>query len=320
MNGEHLSENRVKIILDVDGKGGVRLLQDTQTGVRAVGVEAKQATGHIRQMNTINRNAIVMFKQLSAALAAYKVVDWANQAIDAYEGWEVALTDMGRVTDQSFEQIQESMRGVDPVLGHSTELVQGYYNVISAGVQEPVRAQYFLVNASKAAKSAHVDQAKTVEGTTKMLTGFAGELENSAEALDLLFTIEREGQTTFAQLVPIIGDISAISREAKVSATEMGGALALLTQTSGSTSEAATKYKAILMGLYKPQEKMAKLISQIGYASGQAMVQELGLANTLQAVKEHAEQTNIPLGKLFESSEALVGIAALSANNFETFR
>lgn len=127
MNGEHLSEHRVKIILDVDGKGGVRLLQDTQTGVRAVGVEAKQATGHIRQMNTVNRNAIVMFKQLSAALAAYKVVDWANQAIDAYEGWEVALTDMGRVTDQSFEQIQESMRGVDPVLGHSTELVQGYY-------------------------------------------------------------------------------------------------------------------------------------------------------------------------------------------------
>jgi len=149
------------------------------------------------------------------------------------------------------------------------------------------------------------------------MAGYGDEIKTTSDAADLLFAIEKEGQTNVAELVPIIGDLAAISHEVGVKADEMAGALALITQTSGSTAEAATKYKALLIALVKPNEKLTEVIKGLGYESGKAMIADLGFVESIKKIKEHSEKTGIPLGKLVRSAEGLIGIAALGAENFE---
>ncbi len=254
---------------------------------------------------------------VTAASAGF--ILFSKKVIQNFARWESALVDMGKVTAESLDSIRTKIMDLPPVLGSATELVQGYYQVISAGVTKPLAAMELLTVAAKASKAAHLEQSETIKALTKMMAGYEGEIKTVTEAADLLFAIEKEGQTTFAELVPIIGDMSKVSKELGISSNEMGAALALITQTSGSTAEAATKYKATLIGLYKPNETMIKLLKDLGFASVQLMIKQLGLSDSLKMITERAKQTDIPLGKLFRSSEGLIGLSALGAKNFDIF-
>ncbi|WMW64391.1 phage tail tape measure protein [Nitratidesulfovibrio liaohensis] len=253
---------------------------------------------------------------IAAGLGAVGLGVGLTETLRETARFETALSDMGKVSDESFGAISKRILALPPELGTASELMDAYYQTMSAGVTEPVKALDMVVTASKAAKGAHVEQGETIKVLTKTMTGFAGELKTAAEASDLLFGIEKVGQTTFRELVPHVGSLAALSREVGVRATEMGGALALTTQTAGSTSDAATQLRGVLLGLYKPTEEMAKLFKRMGYESGQALVKDKGFVGALQAVYAAAEKAKVPISKLFENSEALVGLAAMSANGF----
>lgn len=273
---------------------------------RKVGLEAEALKGRLTSMQGM----------VAGTLGAVGVGVGISETLRETARFETSLADMGKVSTRSFGEIKAEIMALPPELGSATELMEGYYQTMSAGVTEPVAAMDMLVTASKAAKGAHVQQGEVIKALTKVMTGFAGELTTAAEASDLLFAIEKDGQTTVAELVPHIGSLAALSREVGVAATEMGGGLAQITQTAGSTSDAATQLKAILIGLYKPTEEMGKLLKRMGYESGQALVADRGFVGALQALREAADKAGKPLSKMFESSEALIGIASLASNNF----
>jgi len=259
-------------------------------------------------------------KQAAVATAAYMSLRTAaslvSQTFADFRDYQSALVDMPKVTDQDLGTIDAAIKAMPRELGDPTSLLKGYYQTISAGVTDTTAAMDLLTTASKAAKAAHVSQEETIKGLTKTLAGFDGEIRNAAEASDLLFKIEKLGQTSFAELVPVVGDIAAATHLVGVKSQEMAAGLSLITQTAGSTAEAATKWRGIMIGLYKPTENLQKVLKALGYQSGQAMVQYLGLAGTLQTLQAVADKSGFSLGKLFEDSEALTGIAALSAQQW----
>ena len=255
----------------------------------------------------------------AAALAYLSFREGARVSSDAFASfreYESALTDMARVTDESLGSVDARIKAMPRSLGDPTALMQGYYQVLSSGVTDAAASMDLLTTAAKAAKAAHIDQGETVKALTKLMAGYDGEIKSAAAASDLLFRIDNLGQTSFAELVPVIGDLAEVSHLVGVSAEEMASGLALITQTSGSTSEAATKWKAVMVGLYKPTENLEKVLKALGYQSGVAMVQQLGFAGTLQTLQAVAEKSGFAIGKLFDSSEALTGIAGLSAQEW----
>lgn len=261
-----------------------------------------------------------LVKRAGAAAAAYvSLREGARAAGDAFgqfAGYESDLTDMAKVTDQSLSEIDAAIKAMPRSLGDPDALVKGYYQTISAGVTDATAAMDMLTTAAKASKAAHTAQDETIKGLTKTMAGFDGELRNASEAADLLFTIEKLGQTNFSELVPVIGDVAASTHLVGVSSQEMAAGLSLITQTSGSTAEAATKWRAIMIGLYKPTENMQTVLKALGYQSGVAMVQQLGFEGALRKLQGTADKSGFSLGKLFESAEALTGIAGLSAQDW----
>lgn len=253
---------------------------------------------------------------LAAGAAAIGI---GSKAVGEFAEFETALTDMGKVTDEPLEQISRKIMALPPELGSATDLVKGYYQTISAGVTDPNQAMDMLVTASKAAKAAHVDQGDVIKGLTKVMAGFSGEIKTATEASDLLFAMEKAGQTSFAELVPIIGDVASLSKQAGANQYEMGSMMARLTQTAGSTSQASTQYRAILMGLIKPTKDMTDALEAMGFKSGSAAVESKGLSGTLEGVQKYAEASGLGMGKFFESSEALIGLGPQLADDFGAY-
>lgn len=256
----------------------------------------------------------------AAALVSLQgAVSFAGKSFNAWKEYESGLIDMGKVTDESITSIRKKIESIPAALGSSTELVRGYYQTISAGVTDADAAMDVLVTSAKAAKAAHVSQDETIKVLTKTMAGFEGQIRSAVEATDLLFSIEKLGQTSFSELVPVMGDLATATRMVGVSHQELAAGMALLTQTSGSTAEAGTKWRAVMMGLFKPTENMAKTLKSLGYETGQAMVAQLGLMGALQTLERAAKSGGTQLGKLFESSEGLTGIAAMGAGEWERY-
>ncbi|UJX40390.1 phage tail tape measure protein [Desulfovibrio sp. JY] len=262
-------------------------------------------------------------KRAGAAAAAYLSIRESlrvtGDAFSQFANYQADLTDMGKVTTESLDAIDAKMKAMPRALGDSDALVKGYYQTISAGVTDSAEAMDMLTTAAEASKAAHVAQDQTIKALTKTMAGFDGEIKSATEASDLLFSIEKLGQTSFAELVPVIGDVAESTHLVGVTSQEMAAGLSLITQTSGSTAEAATKWRAIMIGLYKPTENMGKVLKALGYESGVAMVKEKGFAGALQTLQATADKSHFSLGKLFESSEALTGIAGLGAQDWERY-
>ena len=276
------------------------------------------ATGVFRRTGMQVENLKRKVFSLNSAVAGLGLGLGGMEMYQQARDFETALTDMSKVTTRDLGLIRTEIMSLPPELGNATELMRGYYQVISSGVTDPAKAMEVLVTSAKSAKAAHTAQDDVVKALTKTMAGFGGEIKNAAQASDLLFSIEKVGQTSFAELVPVVGDLSTLSHALGLNTAELGGTLAHVTQTAGSTSQAATQYKAVLMGLYKPTENMQKLLSKMGYESGKALVADKGFVGALRAVKQESEKSGVALGKVFESSEALIALNALFSNSFET--
>jgi TP901 family phage tail tape measure protein len=287
--------------LGVDTSG----LRVAETQLSRFGVKASSIFSSIQKQVFSLRGAFI---SLGGGLAIRSIINSVSE-------YETALIDMGKVTGQSFDVIDKQIKSLDASLGNSIELMKGYYQVISAGVTEPNKALETLTTASKLSKVAHVEQADTVRALTKLMAGYRDSLTSTEQAANLLLKTEKLGQTSVAELVPVIGDVANISNLAGARVEEMAAALALITQTAGSTAEATTQLKALMRSVVKPTDELVEVFKEFGSVSN--ALKQLGLVEWLRRVKEAGGDAAGVAALLGGRQESLIAFSALLANNFQ---
>ena len=291
--------------------------------IKAIQTQAQKSTSEMgASFSKFTAEHSAQFKKVGmVAAAAGAVIMLAIRNINkSFEDYQTRLVDMGRVTDESLETIAARIKSIPPILGSATELLTGYYQILSAGVTDTNTAMDLLVVGSQTAKSAHIGQEAVILGLTKVLAGYEGGVKDATEAADLMFAIDRAGQTTVAELIPVIGGLAKISHDLGISQDELGGSMAVITQTAGSTSDAATQYEAVLRGLLKPTTELKNLIKSWGFESSEAAIKSLGFVEVLNRLKESAHGNSEIMATLFGRAEAMMGMSALSAKNFDVLR
>ena len=275
--------------------------------------ELDKAGGHIssfsEKLGKIGKIATVGGAAVTAA--------FTKTFID-FTSYEEKLIDMAKVTDEPFDQIKAKLGEIDPVLGSSKDLLSSYYQVISAGVKDPVEALDTLTVSLQAGKAAHTATSEVVKGITKMMAGYEGAIKDASVAADLLFSIEKEGQTSVAELIPYIGGLAKVSFDLNIKQEALAASLAVISKTAGSTGEAATQYEAILTGLMKPTETMKDAIKAMGYESAELAIKEEGLVEVLKFLEKYTGGSSEALAELFGRKEAMMGFSALGAEGFKT--
>ena len=278
---------------------------------KASNVAGNQAELFGRKTKTAISGMGGLITGLGAKIAAlglgFAAIRLGKGAVDSTADFEEVLVDMGKVTDQSFDDIKKSILSIKPTLGSATELVKGYYQVISAGVTEPVKAIETLTVASKLAKTAHTDQGEVVKGLTSVMDAFGTSAIESADAMQ---TIEKAGKTSVAELVPIIGEISASSKALGVNLNEMGAGFAAITKFSGGTEKAATQFRALLISLLNPTKELTALLQK--YGGAQAAIKEIGLEGVMKLIADSTKGNAEALKTMLGPTEAYLGFLGLT--------
>jgi TP901 family phage tail tape measure protein len=294
--------------IKVDGATGAASIESFEGQIKKLGQTSESTFSKISGS----------FDALGGKWAALGGAALYGKAISDFNQYQSALTDMAKVTDDSLDNINKKIMSMGSSLGSPTELMRGYYQVISAGVTDTAKATDILVTASKMGESAHVEQAQSILALTKVMAGYEGQIKNTSDAADLLYGIERLGQTRVSELVPVIGDVASISHVLNVNQNEMGASLARISQLAGDTSIAADEYKAVLNALIKPTKQMNDLLTEHGYASGGAAIADRGFIGVLQMIQDATDGNTTALGKLIQRREAILGFLALMSDGGKT--
>jgi TP901 family phage tail tape measure protein len=210
-------------------------------------------------------------------------------------------------------------------VGQSTgSLEEGLYQVVSAFGATDESLGILEINAVAAAAGL----ATTAEaiGLTSAVTKAYGDTSAGAvqQVADLAQMTVSMGQTTFPELAGSIGAVAPLASNLGVDMETLFAVMATGAGVTGSTGEVATQLRGILQSLMAPTESMGELFSQLGWESGQAMVETVGLRGTIMAVVQAAQQSGTPLQSYIGSIEgqtlamALAGPqAATLANNLD---
>jgi hypothetical protein len=91
-----------------------------------------------------------------------------------------------------------------------------------------------------------------------------------------------------------------------VSLEELFGVIATATGVTGDTTQVTTQMASALAAMITPSKEMAGLFEYLGYASGKAMIQELGFTKSLKTIVSMSDKAGVSLGNMFGRKEAMV--------------
>ena len=204
--------------------------------------------------------------------------------------------------------------------GTSTELLtDGLYQVVSA-FGETDDAMKILEISTKGAAAGNATVTDSVNLLSAVTKGYGDTSAKAAQQTsDLAFLTVKLGQTDFPSLAQNMGKVIPLAGAMKVSQEELFGAMATLTGVTGGTAEVTTQLRGTIQAFMKPSESMSAALKGMGYETGAAALESLGLNGALTGLKESVGGNTTELGNMFGSVEAGTAVLALTGSQADIF-
>lgn len=219
---------------------------------------------------------------------------------------DTSVMSIGKMTD-SVRQLAISGKVTQDV----NQLSDGLYNIVSSGFQG-ADALKILGESAKAASAGLTDTITSGTAITQILNAYGMSAQNAAQISDILFHTVNVGVLNFQELAQTTGQWAATTAALKVPIGEATAALAAMTKAGSDADMAATSLRTMMLAFINPSDEMQKLLTKIGFASGQALIAQLGLAGGLQKVVSATDGSASSLQKLFQDVQGLNGVLQLT--------
>lgn len=199
----------------------------------------------------------------------------------------------------------------------AADLTDGMYQVVSA-FGDSADAAAILETAAKSAAAGNATTTDSINLLSAVTKGYG---DTSAEAVqqaaDLAFATVRLGQTSFPELAAGMGKVIPLASTLGLEQEQLWGAMATLTGVTGSTAEVVTQMKATMQAFLSPSKNMQAALKNMGYESGQALLESKGLQGSLDALKDAVGGNELAFAGLFSSVEAQTAVLAMAGNQAE---
>lgn len=199
----------------------------------------------------------------------------------------------------------------------TADLTDGMYQVVSA-FGDSADAAAILETAAKSAAAGNATTTDSINLLSAVTKGYG---DTSAEAVqqaaDLAFATVRLGQTSFPELAAGMGKVIPLASTLGLEQEQLWGAMATLTGVTGSTAEVVTQMKATMQAFLSPSKNMQAALKNMGYESGQALLESKGLQGSLDALKDAVGGNELAFAGLFSSVEAQTAVLAMAGSQAE---
>lgn len=210
------------------------------------------------------------------------------------------------------QMLREQVLQLPPVLGSSTELAKGLYEVLSSGV-EPAKAIAFLEQSALLARAGLAQLDTATIALTKTMAAYRLPVEDAAKVSDILFKAVEVGQGSLQQFAGAFPQVTQLSASMGVSFADTANAMATLTQTFRNADTAATGYRSMLQQLIQNNEKFLALGINI-----KQVISEQGLLGAVKVLQQVSQGSSERLRVFINDIEGFNAALALTGPQFAT--
>lgn len=204
-----------------------------------------------------------------------------------------------------------------------SELAEGLYNTISAGVPKQNAIQ-FLTDSTKAAVGGTAELGTVVDATSGFIKNYNESWQSAGKIQDKFQKTVQLGQINgLGELASALPRVTNLSAQLGTTQEEMLAIFATGSGVLGKSAEVSTMLGATLTAFVKPSAEASKMAEKLGIAFNSNVIQKAGgLKNYIDVlmprIKVMSEQTGTSqeeiIGKLFGSAEAIKLVMALGGN------
>ena len=193
------------------------------------------------------------------------------------------------------------------------KLAEALFFITSAGFRGAT-ALAILEQSAKASAAGMGDQAVIADLLTSAIGVYGEEILSSAKATDQLTAAIREGKLDPTTLARPLAAVLPFAQQAGVEFGEVAGAMAAMSRQGIAAERSATALRGIFVKLLKPTEGGKKALAEVGLSIDdiRKAVKEQGLLAALRTLRTAFGDNTDAIGKVFEDSEALLGVFALT--------
>ncbi|MGE3907970.1 MAG: phage tail tape measure protein [Chloroflexota bacterium] len=264
----------------------------------------------------------VKVQAIAAAASLAGVVRVLGNAGGAAADFGQKMAEVGTQLDETsgLPQLTEQVRELAREMGgDAVNNAQGLYDILSAGVSDPVAAMERLTQANKLAVGGVTDVTTAAGGLNAAMNAYGAAVGSAADVSDSFFVAAKQGATSVAELATNVGSVAPLASQAGVAFDELIASVTALTNGGVETSQAFTQVQSILTAVVKPTKEARDLAEELGIQFDVAAIKSQGLSGFLQDVSEKTGGSAEKMAVLFGRVEGLNGALALTGGQAESF-
>jgi TP901 family phage tail tape measure protein len=263
----------------------------------------------------VTGTVIGQVRQFSQAIRE-SVTDAAELSVKLAEIQTIARSTGGISENVLANQVRELS---DQFTGSTLDQAEAFYQALSNGVVDAANAQQFLITSNKLALAAVTDVGDATNLLASVINSYSLETEEAARVSDVFFKAVEVGRFRLGEIANTLGRTTVLASQVGTSYDEVAATLAFLTKQGTTAANAQTLLRQVLLKLIKPTETMKGLLGDLGFESGEALVEAKGLGGALITLFQATQGGSSEIAKLFNNVRGLQGALALGKNGFEDY-
>ena len=285
-------------------------------------IKAKdEASGVFNKIGKSNSKLIKGLGTLGAA-AGVAALAIGGASIKMAVDFEKSMSNVSTLVDTSTESMAEMGEKVMEISKRVpvelADLSTALYDVRSAGISAS-DAMMVLEKSAMLGVAGLGTTQEAVNLATSAINAFGFEGEEAAKVFDTIQLTVKSGKTNISELAQSFGMVAGTANTAGVDFNELMAATAALTTTGLKSSVAQTQLREAILSIQAPSKDMKEIISDLGYESGEAMIKELGLVGSMEAIDEAAKGNIEILKPAYGSVQGLGAAIALTGEQGDAF-
>lgn len=281
-------------------------------------IDLSRVSENVGKFGTAVEDAGKKMMVVSTAVAAAGVAS-AKMASD-YEDSIAKVSTIADESEVSMSAMSTAIRELSDDTGvAATDIAENVYNAISAG-QQTGDAVSFVSNATTLARAGFAETGDALDILTTIMNAYGLEAEQVGEVSDMLIQTQNKGKTTVAELASSMGKAIPTANAMNVGLDQLTTAYTILTSKGIKTAESTTYINSMFNELGDSATDVGEVINEKTGKSFQELMDDgESLGDTLQIVKDYAEENDIAFNELWSSSEAGKAAMSLLSDGVDSF-
>lgn len=316
------SSNRIDREFGKNTSGIANSAKNVSTELKELGTKGKEDINALGRAWAVT-SRIFIGQQIHTAVN--RLTQAVRNTINETARFQIEISQIRTISQDgqlAFSQWASAVRNLSNQFGApQIQVANGLYEALSNQVAKGAEATIFMAKAMTFAQVSVSSTMDSVNLLSSVLKSYNLEVKDTERVAAILFKVIDLGRIKASDFANSIGRVTALAAPLGIPIEEIGAAIATITRTGVKPAETLTLITNVLKSLLDPGAEFKKFLIDIGYESGPAAVNALGLEGVLHKVAIAADGAAEKLGELAPEMRTLRGLSGLTTRNaFANFK